>query len=76
MMGMMSLTWIRVLMALPIAGAVEVSVEPLSGPTRAGALVALSDRQLVFEADTKQETLDLRDLLTRYGPEAVRLLDN
>jgi hypothetical protein len=57
------MTWIGVLLLLQTARPLDVSVESLSGPPRAGALVELDDQHIVIEADGKRETIDLRDLL-------------
>ena len=57
------MTWIWALLLLQTAPPLDVSVEALSGPPRAGALVELDDQHIVIEADGKRETIDLRDLL-------------
>ncbi len=48
------MTWIWALLLLQTAPPLDVSVEALSGPPRAGALVELDDQHIVIEADGKR----------------------
>ncbi len=66
--------YIVALVLLHTPMALDVAVEPLSGSKQTGALVELDSRHIAIEVDGKQQSYDMRDLLTvvmQHGEEST-----